>query len=1107
MTMADHNGTTDSFSSSINDIYARYAAGTDSYAHSLDLDSTEPGLNASPLLDDSRLRVPEFHPHLSTHNTLKNDEIRSAPGTPMLLGSFDFGLVVEPRAITSSSLNVLLDTPSTESQYKQLGARASQESLKDAGESTEYLNRDEDIDNIQPYSNEPEYVDGELIEDVGDDDEIIEDETVARDEAIEEDETIDEDLQSPAPEDDKTRADWINKGAAERKLSDSMVIRRTVKDFEFGKDLGEGSYSTVVLATDKITSKQYAVKVLDKRHIIKEKKVKYVNIEKHALNRLSKCNGIISLFFTFQDKFSLYFVLDYASNGELLTLIKTYGTLNEDCTKHLGAQILDAMKNMHDNGVVHRDIKPENILLDDKFRIKITDFGTAKLLEKRPKGVTAVEEYPVDVRAKSFVGTAEYVSPELLDSKYCGKPGDIWAFGCILYQMVAGKPPFKATNEYLTFQKITKLQYAFSAGFPLILRDLIKQILVLQPSRRASIKLIQQHYFFREITFDELLWTIPLPELGPYKMTAKSMMKMPPQSKAQPTIIKKPVLAKKNVQESPAPAASRRVVSEDTGKGFSPASVAAFVLTKHEDEETAHPPAKISSNNTNGSTKHVPSPEYIPGTNILRPTIHSMASYSRGSSQSRHDSDVKKPKSKVLEVAPMSQVELAWQEYLDSSSERILNVGLAIVCKQPVDYFEKKHKGLVHDAPLALINKLQAADRLNGRSILSKVAQSNKGLREMSSEAPVNILEKEGDAITYYYEEPEGIESIPEDGEKDEGVESRSGIGGSQSKIGKGFFKKLLSHGGDKKTETTSDVLSAKSSNSGSSRRHSLTLDKARTCHLLVTTHGRLLIFLREDGATESKLVAEIKLNYPFIRFREVVSNSSKFNKMLPSTGIFAVVATQTALVFEVEKYEVSQWTEALGKAKLNQHERDQIEEAKLKSSPRESPKPSPKLMEAPTFASPKVSESGKRSPVHIGSGHRPSGTGAVSQRHQASPRTPLSQVLSPSELKEKPLNQLFQSKVKSSKANGKRRPPPPLPKSQTLGNSGLSREATRDSGTIHAAQLAVSNNPNLVMTEPRRSSFTRDRENGSPVQQASGGKGKVTSMNSKFLARSRGKK
>ena len=129
-----------------------------------------------------------------------------------------------------------------------------------------------------------------------------------------------------APQLKKSKEDWERRGSAIKTVhtpaGETKVIRRSVTDFKFGKELGEGSYSTVILATDKITSKQYAVKVLDKRHIIKEKKVKYVNIEKHALNRLSDRLGIISLYFTFQDKDSLYFVLDYASNGELLTLIK-----------------------------------------------------------------------------------------------------------------------------------------------------------------------------------------------------------------------------------------------------------------------------------------------------------------------------------------------------------------------------------------------------------------------------------------------------------------------------------------------------------------------------------------------------------------------------------------------------------------------------------------------------------------------------------------------------------------------------------------------------------------------------------------------------------------
>lgn len=303
-----------------------------------------------------------------------------------------------------------------------------------------------------------------------------------------------------------------------------QIIRKGIQDFKLGKELGEGSYSTVMLATDINTGINYAIKILNKRHIIKEKKVKYVNIEKNALNRLGNRNGIIGLHYTFQDAASLYFVLDYAENGELLSLIKRHGTLNESSAKHYTVQLVDAIDYMHTNGVIHRDLKPENILIDKNMRLQVTDFGTAKLLEADETG-----KYPADTRATSFVGTAEYVSPELLNDKYCGKAADIWSLGCIVFQMIAGKPPFKASNEYQTFQKIQKLQYAFTAGFPIIIRDLIKRVLVLKPRERLTIKDIKEHLWFKDIDWnnDEQIWdTIP-PELGPYKISAKSMKPMP----------------------------------------------------------------------------------------------------------------------------------------------------------------------------------------------------------------------------------------------------------------------------------------------------------------------------------------------------------------------------------------------------------------------------------------------------------------------------------------------------------------------------------------------------------------------------------------------------
>lgn len=124
--------------------------------------------------------------------------------------------------------------------------------------------------------------------------------------------------------------EWKERGAASIIKTETdgngnvstRIIKKGVQDFEFGRTLGIGSYSTVVGATDKQNNRTYAIKILDKRHIIKEKKVKYVDIEKNTLNRLGDHPGIVRLYYTFQDESSLYFVIDFASNGELLSLIK-----------------------------------------------------------------------------------------------------------------------------------------------------------------------------------------------------------------------------------------------------------------------------------------------------------------------------------------------------------------------------------------------------------------------------------------------------------------------------------------------------------------------------------------------------------------------------------------------------------------------------------------------------------------------------------------------------------------------------------------------------------------------------------------------------------------
>lgn len=198
--------------------------------------------------------------------------------------------------------------------------------------------------------------------------------------------------------------------------------------------------------------------------------------EKECLKKLNH-PFFIQLYFTFQDEENLYFGLRVARNGELLDRILAAKKFDFVCTRFYAAELIEALEHMHSLKIIHRDLKPENVLLDDNFHIQITDFGTAKILEDSDVSTT---------RSSSFVGTAQYVSPELLKDKQAGKGSDLWALGCIIYQMNCGKPPFQAQNEYLTFQQIIKCQYDFPEEFHEDVKDVIEKLLVVNPQERLG---------------------------------------------------------------------------------------------------------------------------------------------------------------------------------------------------------------------------------------------------------------------------------------------------------------------------------------------------------------------------------------------------------------------------------------------------------------------------------------------------------------------------------------------------------------------------------------------------------------------------------------------
>ncbi|EFC39666.1 3-phosphoinositide-dependent protein kinase-1 [Naegleria gruberi] len=299
------------------------------------------------------------------------------------------------------------------------------------------------------------------------------------------------------------------------------MSKYTREDFDFLKQLGKGAYSEVFLTKYKKSGTHYATKVIKKDFVIKEKKINTVKMEKEVLNMLSHPN-IISLFCTYQDKDHLYFVLELAPGGELAGIIEKYGPLSLDASRFYMAELIMGLEHIHSKNILHRDLKPENLILSEDLHLKITDFGTAKILKLTKPLTSDGEEFeePVLYVKGTFVGTAHYVSPEILKDLPQSESSDIWALGCILYNFLTGKQLFDGESQYLIFQKITAIEREGliiddEEDLDPVAVDFIRQVCAFEAEnrlgsrQRGGMSSLKQHPFFEGINFDVLQQMVP----------------------------------------------------------------------------------------------------------------------------------------------------------------------------------------------------------------------------------------------------------------------------------------------------------------------------------------------------------------------------------------------------------------------------------------------------------------------------------------------------------------------------------------------------------------------------------------------------------------------
>ena len=260
----------------------------------------------------------------------------------------------------------------------------------------------------------------------------------------------------------------------------------TIKKYLKGKLLGKGGFAKCYEFKCLNNKKTYAVKIIDKASMTKSSTKSKLKSEIKIHKSMSHIN-IVKFEHYFEDNENVYILLEICKNKTLNELLKRRKIISELEMRYYLAQILSAVKYMHENKVIHRDLKLGNLFLGQNLMIKIGDFGLATRLEYEGE------------RKHTVCGTPNYIAPEILENKHSGHSYEVdyWAIGVIVYTLLIGKPPFETEDVKETYKKITADSYEFPSNVFISdeARNFIKEILVIDPNKRLTPDKMLKHPF------------------------------------------------------------------------------------------------------------------------------------------------------------------------------------------------------------------------------------------------------------------------------------------------------------------------------------------------------------------------------------------------------------------------------------------------------------------------------------------------------------------------------------------------------------------------------------------------------------------------------------
>ncbi len=237
----------------------------------------------------------------------------------------------------------------------------------------------------------------------------------------------------------------------ETTVAEVSIVGRELGNYRIERPLGAGGMGEVYLAYDSKLKRQVALKILPAAFVLDDERIKRFEREARAVSALNHPN-IVTIYDFGQAENVNYIVTEFIEGKTVRELINSNPSLKE--TLAIVSQICDALAAAHKLGIIHRDIKPENIMMRPDGYVKILDFGLAKLNPQADSIHVSLTNY---TQKGTIIGTLAYMSPEQISDEKVDHRTDLWSLGVVLYEMLAGKNPFKGENRQATMNAILTL--------------------------------------------------------------------------------------------------------------------------------------------------------------------------------------------------------------------------------------------------------------------------------------------------------------------------------------------------------------------------------------------------------------------------------------------------------------------------------------------------------------------------------------------------------------------------------------------------------------------------------------------------------------------------